>query len=146
MAEVFDGSDVVKVQTPGAVEGIKLGVNWTGDRQLSSIDLHFDFVVSQADDTKLGEGRLGISDGSIGQAIDKVYTKLEAEATTAGYEPGNDDWPVRPEVTNLWNAAKALIGDGTETTPAVIAQLVASKNWGQWMLKREWAKSAVVEE
>jgi len=147
MGDAIDVSDVVKAQTPGGVIGQLIGVNWTkSDRKLSSIDLFFDFVVSDTDHTKIGEGYINVSDGVIGNAINKTYDKLEAAAKVAGLEPGDDDWPVRPDVQVIWNAAKNLVGDGTGATPAKIMTMLASKNWGQWMLKREWAKSAVIDE
>jgi len=55
MGDAIDVSDVVKAQTPGGVVGQLIGVNWTPDRNLSSIDLFFDFVVSDTDHTKIGE-------------------------------------------------------------------------------------------
>jgi len=144
MAESFDASAVVKAVAPTQVDGIKIGIDWTGDRQVSTIDLHFDFL--DAVNVKLGEGRLRLGPGAIAEAVDAVYTKLEAAATAAGKKPGDAEWPVRPSAETIWTSAKATIGDGTGLKPAVAATFVASKNWGQWMLRREWAKSAVKEE
>jgi hypothetical protein len=144
MSEAFDASAVVKTVAPTQVDGIKIGIDWTGDRQVSTIDFHFNFL--SAASAKLGEGRLRLGPGAIKEAVDAVYTKLEAAATAAGKQPGDAEWPVRPVVETIWTNAKATIGDGTGLTPAAAATLVASKNWGQLMLRHEWAKSAVNEE
>ena len=159
MNEALDVSGVVKNQEPRAIKGILVGPLWTGDRCLSSIDLHFDFLVSPEDETKIGEGHLNLSDGSIGNAIKKVYNKLEAVAKAAGHGPSmpnpgdlegpeipDPEWPVRPDVEVIWEAAKTAVGDGTGAAPTFIATFIAKKNWGQYMLQREWAKVAVADD
>ena len=143
MSEAFDATAVVKTAVPTAVEGVRIGVEWTGDRQVSTIDLHMDF---HANGVKLGECRLRLGPGAISEAIDATYVKLEAAATAAGYEPGNAEWPIKPSAETLWTVARTAVGNGTGLTPAAATTFVASRNWGQWMLRREWAKSAVKEE
>ena len=143
MAEAFDATKVVKETAPDGVEGQLIGIHWTGNRKVSWIELFFDFLVGE---TKIGEGRLEISPGTLSDAIEKTYTALEAAATIAGLEPGDEDWPQRPDVNTIFAAAQAMVGNGTGLTPAAAAGLVFKKNYGQWMLRREWAKSAVKKE
>lgn len=121
-----DISDVAAVvKPPKNVSGRSVSIAMTGDHCLSSFTLGVQF--DDVDGTKLVDAPVVISDGTLGNVIDKCYAEARADAEANGETPTipdpkdaegpeikNPNYPVKPNAQQMWTAAQNKLNDALE--------------------------------
>jgi len=150
MTQDMTGEFAAVTAVPDGAKGTSISLDMTGDDKLSNFTLNVQFM---DDAVELEKVRVSISDGVIGPVINDAHA---AAVVAAGNpEPGDQNYPAKPNAQAAWGAAKTkidqLIADPACTTLEEMAESLvellgnagpAGQKWGRLLLKRAW-KSAV---
>ena len=153
--QAIDTTDVTHATD---AEGTMIWSDYTPDDQLSQVHINVQFYNG---DDKLDKKRLSISDGLLGQAINKAYDielagtieDLQDENPELSDEDAKDQAAValtKPNVDTVWNALKNIVWNGGSalaekrvTADSVIQTLLDKKagvtSWGIRMLLHLWS-------
>ena len=147
MGEVISDAIAPVAQVPTTALGTFAGWDPTRDDKLSTIMLNVHYLTDTAVD--LGTARIRLDPGRIRDAVD--LTHAAAVIAAGNPEPGDPEYPVKPDAEAAWTAAlnriNQLVADPAITTIAqMAAQLVTllasagpnGQKWGRRILAEEY--------